>query len=376
MKRLLLIGLLMIITRFGDTFDAAYVFPTLKASDDFNYARPVAVQPRSGRDGAFDTLGDDNAPMASCTITKTCVLSASTYAALETALDAIKAATVGQGRSKVWGVTRGGDRRWAWGKVVNADYPESRDHSNLTLPMSFTIWLPVVEWYADGFYGVMLDDTDPSFYYLSPNIEANTLSLSFNTVAGSAYPVFTAEDDGTGDIWATGDFAGVSPYDALPMGTVDYVTGEVGLASVIDEMPHVAPASWPVTFTYNISGGELTLTNAALTGTATNAGNLPAAPVITMTNGSNSATGFTLTNAANGHTFTYTGTIDSTDEIIIDCRALAVTLNGVDAFDNLTYGANQQSWLMLESGDNPLTLSLAGSSGTKTLVVEWYDTYL
>lgn len=91
-------------------------------------------------------------------------------------------------------------------------------------------------------------------------------------------------------------------------------------------------------------------------------------------------TSFTLTNADNGDTWTYTGAIPEGQMLVVDSGAYQCTLNSVGAYSGLSIGSGQVQWLALEPGTVAATNSIAVSWTPGATVVwigvQWWDTYL
>jgi hypothetical protein len=110
----------MIIARFGATYNAAYVFPRAGEVDTWRAERPPVYARVSGMSGAFDYWGDANYPWSPITLRKSFLVSGATYAAVQTAIDALKAATIDSlYESKLWMLRRDGvTTAYAWAKCT------------------------------------------------------------------------------------------------------------------------------------------------------------------------------------------------------------------------------------------------------------------
>lgn len=110
----------MLIARFGTVWPTAYVFPTLKASDNWVPTRPPVIARVSGVSGAFDYYVDDNFPLSPLDVTKTFTLEGSSYSNVETLRIALLNETIALGRTKLWGLWRDGTTRvWTWAKCIS-----------------------------------------------------------------------------------------------------------------------------------------------------------------------------------------------------------------------------------------------------------------
>ena len=123
----------MRIDRFGETYSTAYQLGQIKSDDEWQTRRPEnirqVVREVGGADGVYDLYGDDPFPISALTIRKRLTIVASTYAAVETALETLRANTIALGRTKLWGLLRDGTtRRWTYAKCVSLD--DSRKQKN------------------------------------------------------------------------------------------------------------------------------------------------------------------------------------------------------------------------------------------------------
>ena len=116
----------MRIDRFGDTYSTAYTFPLNLMEDDWSISRPAVYARVGGLPGAFDFYGDDNFPFAPFTLMKSfLVTSSSGFAGVETAVGALRAATIAaSAETKLWVLRRDNATRWAWAKCTSLDVSE------------------------------------------------------------------------------------------------------------------------------------------------------------------------------------------------------------------------------------------------------------
>lgn len=94
----------------------------------------------------------------------------------------------------------------------------------------------------------------------------------------------------------------------------------------------------------------------------TNGGNLPVADaVFTITAGSGNLTNPVLTGG--GMDLRWTGTIDAGDSLVIDCGALSVQDDGVDAYGTFALGSGHtiEDWCYLAPGATTVSLAVSGT---------------
>lgn len=101
-------------------------------------------------------------------------------------------------------------------------------------------------------------------------------------------------------------------------------------------------------------------------GTATNTGNFKASPVLTVTGAA--AGPIVIANSTAGRTVTVTTAIPGGQQLVIDFKARAVLLNGVNRYDLVT-GIPQ--WFDIAPGNNTITYS---GGGTPSL--SWNDSWI
>lgn len=107
-----------------------------------------------------------------------------------------------------------------------------------------------------------------------------------------------------------------------------------------------------------------------------NAGNFPALLYVKVTPTSSSLTSCVLSNptpAVTTPTWTFTGTVLATKDLIVDARSYVVTNDGADAYTDLGSFGSHVAWMWLTPGLNTLTITLNTAS---TVYLEWFDMYL
>ena len=78
----------------------------------------------------------------------------------------------------------------------------------------------------------------------------------------------------------------------------------------------------------------------------------------------------TITNAANGWSIAYSGTVASGSKLIIDIGAQTAEVDAVSVWDDITLGNDQTGLMQLETGSNSITFTGGG-----TLVWHWAKVY-
>lgn len=109
----------MIIARFGATYETAYVLPRSAEIDTWSVERPAIYARVSGLPGVFDFYGDTNFPWLPVTLRKSMLISGATYTAVQTAVDALQAATIAINESTLWMLRRDGATRSCPAKCIS-----------------------------------------------------------------------------------------------------------------------------------------------------------------------------------------------------------------------------------------------------------------
>jgi len=140
----------MIIDRFGATYAAGQALGILKAEDDTSIKRSPVLVPVSGAGGAIDQWGDNPFPLDVANPTKKVTVSGASYTAVETALETLKANTIGAGRSKLWVTLRDGTtHRWAWAKCTAFERKEVAGAAAVTIETQLAFSLAEGLWYSE-----------------------------------------------------------------------------------------------------------------------------------------------------------------------------------------------------------------------------------
>lgn len=94
-------------------------------------------------------------------------------------------------------------------------------------------------------------------------------------------------------------------------------------------------------------------------------------------NAASSISNVRVVNGLTGQGFTYTGTLNAADRLIVDFLTKTVELNGANAYANFALDSAQQvDWMELEIGDNNISVYGAGIAGTIKLYWQYKRHYL
>jgi len=111
----------------------------------------------------------------------------------------------------------------------------------------------------------------------------------------------------------------------------------------------------------------------------TNGGNIPATNVVfTITAGSTTTTdiihGVKISNAESGYSWYWTGTLDISTALIVNCGSMSVTNAGANAYSTFV-PSNLATWEALAVGTNTFTVTVEGNDVglAATIAVEYYD---
>ena len=96
-------------------------------------------------------------------------------------------------------------------------------------------------------------------------------------------------------------------------------------------------------------------------------GNIDQPAVIFTITATGTGTLVTINNVTTGYSFSYTGTIVSGNELIIDTGAMSVQNNLVDDYAHFTPPANHEEWMHIAPGENKLLITMVGG-GSFTIV--------
>jgi hypothetical protein len=122
-------------------------------------------------------------------------------------------------------------------------------------------------------------------------------------------------------------------------------------------------------------GTPVTVTGASTDLTVTVGGNAPTfANVVLQQGGGTSCENPTIQRIKDGvavDEVAYAGTLSGTNQLVIDARANAVTLDGADAFGALTFTRNH--WLLLEPGDNTIRVQFDNGGDESDVTVRFVE---
>jgi Phage tail protein len=345
-------GPTMLISRFGATWANAYAFPELQASDDWQIERPPTTAQVSGTAGAFDFWGTAANPHRAVTVTKKFNLTQPAYYLTGTGtiftFDGMNIYLMGWQTCFLSEVMVGDTIRFTYSGTVY-EFTVNSVPTDDTLGFT-TTELPPFE--------------DPVPYEIGKhnlyvNIEAALDTLKQQVVTVGESKLWGLRRDST-HRWAWAKIIRAKyPEDyqhklVLPVELEFYVREGVWYSETENSAALADNTSFPVSLV--------------------NHGNLPAAVRLEITPDSGTLTSLTLTNAGNGNTLTWTGSLASGMPLVIDTGQWLVTLDGDGAYSGLTFGGTQPNWLQLQPGSNAIMLATTGGSswaGTLT----WWDTY-
>jgi hypothetical protein len=103
--------------------------------------------------------------------------------------------------------------------------------------------------------------------------------------------------------------------------------------------------------------------------------------IITITAGTATVTAVNIQHRTGGgiiyNELVWSGSLASSQILVIDCGAFTVLKNGVDDYQNFSLGANHREvpWFRLWNGTNNVRVTLTGGVGTEpaTIGLDYYD---
>ncbi len=149
---------------------------------------------------------------------------------------------------------------------------------------------------------------------------------------------------------------------------IDY-HGAVGYQKAVLEL--TAPD--PLLYSMNYATTPITIAGGASTnsGTVTNAGNYPSRPVLSI---AGPTVNPRIANAGDGNrSIKIDMTVNAGQTLVIDIAARTVLLDGVDNYDKVR---SDNQWWQLAAGAQTISYSRTGTSGSSTLSVLAYDTWI
>lgn len=377
----------MMIDRFGDPYVFAQQLGTLKAEDDWEIARPPVMEQVGGMNGAFDFYGSANYPIQPQTISKSFNVVSLPAAGptlwrlkqvgtgfLHTADDSGFPGVYTDIRPNVHGmgyaspppttlfdseVEVGNQIRLTFeGTDYIAEVDSVTDDGLLTVTHAAD--LPIINEYpGDPTQAFEIWESYNEFAFTYAGVETALSLLKKNTIAKGRSKLWALMRDGT-KRWSWAKCVGFKPPE------------KYGNKMAV-----------PVALTFNLPEGLwYAETNSTTSRTAngaftvTNNGDHPAMLRVALQNLGASITSVVLSNAANGHTWTFGDTIAWNDSLIVDAGMYSCTNGGDNAYSGLALPATQVIWMKLEPGSNVLTLTVTTASASWTAVLTWYDTWL
>jgi len=140
----------MIIARFGAVYATAYQFTQFGAVDDWSLSSPPVYAKVSGKSGAFDFYGEAQFPRDGVTLRKSMIITGSGstlgFVGIQTALDALVAATIDVGESYLWGLRRDGGTRFMRAKCVRLNISDMAKTRN-SLPVTIEFFSRQGAWF-------------------------------------------------------------------------------------------------------------------------------------------------------------------------------------------------------------------------------------
>ena len=153
----------MRIARFGDTYAGAYQFSDIGGSDEFASSRPVVAKSVALADGVYDFFGEDRFPLGAQVLPKKLEIVSSTFAGIDPLLSALKAATIGRGRTKLWRIWRDGATiQWCWAKCTDLRHGEVAGDNYFKMPVDLAFFNAAGKWYGTTENDVIAEGPWPS----------------------------------------------------------------------------------------------------------------------------------------------------------------------------------------------------------------------
>lgn len=231
----------------------------------------------------------------------------------------------------------------------------------------------------DGGYDEFGDDPAPS------EIGRVNARLRLNASGGSAMQAARDELRGLAAI-GRGSLV-MQPSGGTAAYAPRWAWARINSVSIPEKMPIITDAVQDASIDWQVSdsrwysmelvspgGQECAGTATDFQGTA--GGNAIAYPMITVTASGTLPNGFTLQRLVDAvvvDEIEYGEALDDEDEVVVDCRALSVTLNGAEAYGT-AFVPLHPAWMRLLPGSNDLRVAL-NSGGSAEVTVEWYDTW-
>jgi hypothetical protein len=174
----------MLIARFGATWASAIEIPTIESTDEWlTNSLPTVIQ-AGGAGGVFDFAGDRPYPLQPVTVSKSFVISNADGSMIGEYVNYYKY-FMAMGRSKLWGMTRSNEHRWAWAKCIEVNAPE-RLRQYLSYPFSAKFYLPEGVWYGENLQTITRTtsggfNVPNGLWFAYPTLTINVLSGSMTS---------------------------------------------------------------------------------------------------------------------------------------------------------------------------------------------------
>ena len=140
----------MIIDRFGDTQELAYVFPPANFADDWTFTRPPVTARAGQMSGAFDFFGTEAYPLGPLIVRKKVTITGSSWLDVDSQLDDLMDATImSEFESKLWGLQRDGTTAvWAYAKCTKMSVEDKSPNVETFLDVELEFFCREGVWYG------------------------------------------------------------------------------------------------------------------------------------------------------------------------------------------------------------------------------------
>ena len=263
----------MLIDRFGTalTYNDAFQLSHAGEVDDWTISAPPVTAQIAGAAGAFDFFGTAAYPFGPMTVNKSFMATASTWAGIETALDALEDNTIYKGEGRLWGIARDGTTHyWTYAKCTALDIGYRVDDNSPPFAgtavfgqrVSIEFFCRTGEWYAEGSETTYFPRFDVKLLngsnaVLSGGTISNVLSISCEErldEAGAISFTVPATDSTVATLLSTAarfriDFAGgTAVYGIIDKDAIDATAQQpnrtVYGANMLRELQHYSMGWW------------------------------------------------------------------------------------------------------------------------------------
>lgn len=343
----------MIIDRFGTTYATAFQLSQHNAIDDYTISRPAVAARVGGMDGAFDFYGSNNYPILPLIVKKNLTL-VSSGAGTVTGTGTLTGSAGGP-PWYLYGTSTAFLSEVCAGDTIYTNTFLGIMSSLVTIVVSDTVLVvDNITNYGGGVYSIIRSGIS------KVRVEGAISAIKAATIAQGESKLWALLRDATRH-WAWAKCTSLKTADQV--GNVYHLPASIEF--------FCREGLW-----YSESVTTDTLTQAATQPAPVSvSGNHTSTVIFTFTSATGTMTALTLTNAANGDTFTWTGSAVVGAALVVNSGAYITTLAGAGAYSGLATGANQINWFRLMPGVNNITLAVTGSTAWTATIVR-YDTYL